>query len=67
MRASGAKTSFRFAAPLLIMPPVTLFRQISKSIQLDPVQAAINFVVRNNCMLKYQSHYPESTLMGGKV
>ncbi|ORM77216.1 hypothetical protein HA44_14435 [Mixta gaviniae] len=68
MRADGAKNGkFRFAALLLIMPRVARFRQISKSIQLDPVQAAINFVVRNNCQLKYQSYRSESMFEVVKV
>jgi len=37
------------------MPRFTLLRQTSKSIQLDPFCAAINFVDRNNWQLKYQT------------
>lgn len=60
MRFSVAKNQKRFASSLPIMPRFALQRQTSKSIQLDPFRATINFVDRNNCQLKYQT-------TGGKI
>ena len=45
---------------------ITFQRQTSKSIQLDPVHAAINFTDRNNWQSKYQTHEGKINLQGDK-
>lgn len=52
--------------PFTIMPLFRFVRQTSKSIQLDPVHAAINFTDRNNWQLKYQTLVGKINLQGGK-
>ncbi len=59
--------AFRLTFSFPIMPRFAQLRQTSKSIQLDPFHGAINFVVRNNWKLRYQTPRGKSNRQGCKT